>query len=65
MVQAIAEGAEEVTPLEPVSAESKPEAGKDDKDVVSTLKKSQAAAAEREAGEQVSSPLHSPVNAAV
>ena len=54
MLQAIAEGAEEVTPLQP-AAESKPEEKAEgaEKDVVSTLKKSQDAAAEREAGEQV------------
>ena len=54
MLQAIAEGAEDVTPVQPV-AESKPEEEADgaDKDVVSTLKKSQDAAAEREAGEKV------------
>lgn len=54
MVQAIADGAEEVTPVQPV-AESKPEATSDE-DVVSTLKKSQTAATEREAGEQVQLP---------
>ena len=53
MAQAIAEGAQEVTPLQP-AAESKPEDKKDgEEDVVSTLKKSQDAAAEREAGEKV------------
>ena len=51
MAQAIAEGAQEVTPLQP-AAESKPEDTKEG-DVVSTLKKSQDAAAEREAGEKV------------
>ncbi len=54
--QASAEGAEEVTPVQP-TAESKPEEAADD-GVVSTLKKSQAAAAEREAGEKV--PFSSP-----
>ncbi len=53
MAQAIAEGAQEVTPLQP-AAESKTEDTKEgEKDVVSTLKKSQDAAAEREAGEKV------------
>ena len=53
MAQAIAEGAQEVTPLQP-AAESKSEDSKEGKeDVVSTLKKSQDAAAEREAGEKV------------
>lgn len=53
MAQAMAEGAQEVTPVQP-AAESKSEDGKEsEEDVVSTLKKSQDAAAEREAGEQV------------
>ena len=51
LLQAIADGAEEVTPVQP-TAESKPEEATEE-GVVSTLKKSQAAAAEREAGEQV------------
>ena len=55
MAQAMAGGAQEVTPLQP-AAESKPEDKKEgDADVVSTLKKSQEAAAERDAGEQVPS----------
>ena len=42
-----------MTPLQP-AAESKPEDAKEgEKEVVSTLKKSQDAAAEREAGEKV------------
>ena len=53
MAQAIAEGAQEVTPVQP-AAESRPEGERaGEKDVVSTLKKSQDAAAEREAGEKV------------
>ena len=51
VVQATADGTEEVTPVQPV-AESKPEESAEE-GVVSTLKKSKAAAAEREAGEQV------------
>ena len=54
---AIADGAEEVTPVQPV-AESKPES---DEDVVSTLKKSQTAATEREAGEKVQLPAFAAV----
>ena len=50
---ASADKTEEVTPVQP-TAESKPEEAAED-GVVSTLKKSQAAAAEREAGEQVPS----------
>ncbi len=56
VLQVIADGAEEVTPVQP-TAESKPEEAAED-GVVSTLKKSQAAAAEREAGEQVSTAAH-------